>query len=290
MGFLDTGSVFTCISTQLFKKNFAHMESLPSYGCSGAGGNAVSVVDWVHLTLGIASSEFLVRIIVIDNLAHPLILGNNLTPNTTIDTKTNKWTLDSCDQVDLHMWDDAFDDIHLCNVVHSGDASVLVIDSPTATWQQDVLAISSDTNSPDTKALLKALRKKLADILSLRLQSVESQQLKDEITHKYTLLEAVVEAHLLLFTLSFRARQIKSIRVKLNFKKDADLTPKVARVKPLSEKELRIVQKWIEEGLKKNIIEPSTSPWRSSVFPVKKPDKILPDGKVIPLQGDHFLF
>lgn len=46
--------------------------------------------------------------------------------------------------------------------------------------------------------------------------------------------------------------------------------------------DLKVINKWVRESLKKGIIEESNSVWRRSIFPVKKPDKILPTGEVVP--------
>lgn len=50
------------------------------------------------------------------------------------------------------------------------------------------------------------------------------------------------------------------------------------KIKPLSEYEVKIVQKWIKEALQKKIIELSSSTWRSCIFPVRKPDIVKKDG------------
>ena len=45
--------------------------------------------------------------------------------------------------------------------------------------------------------------------------------------------------------------------------------------------ELLIVPDWIKENFKQIVIEPSTSSWGSAIYPVAKPDKILPCGKQV---------
>ena len=69
------------------------------------------------------------------------------------------------------------------------------------------------------------------------------------------------------------------MKIELN-KPLSEVKPFCAKLKPLSHTEQKILNKWIDETLKKGIIERSNSKWRSSIFPVKKPDKFLPDGSI----------
>ena len=94
------------------------------------------------------------------------------------------------------------------------------------------------------------------------------------------LIKEIVCEHQSLFALSFKAGQMKVSPVTLTFNEPIDtVKPIISKVRPLSHKELAVVQEWITSSLKAGIIEPSSSTWRSTVFPVRKPDKVDSSGK-----------
>src|SRR5690606_23027398 len=78
-----------------------------------------------------------------------------------------------------------------------------------------------------------------------------------------------------LFDSHFCAGTLKIAPQNFIFKDGANLTPKKTNLRSLSHKESIIVNKWIHSSLQQKIIEPSTSSWCSSLFPVTKPSIII---------------
>ena len=80
------------------------------------------------------------------------------------------------------------------------------------------------------------------------------------------LLRDSVRPHSTLFSLAFVAGTLNVPPVELTFnEKIESVRPIVAKDRPLSYEELRVVQDWIRSSLAVGIIEPSNRTWKSSV-------------------------
>jgi len=147
--------------------------------------------------------------------------------------------------------------------------------------------VSQEDDHEETKNIIKLLDDELEVITAARLESIEAienrrlhEKQREDIIRQKEKLRVIIQAYPSLFAKSFLAGTLKVPPVNLEFNREA-VKPVVSRLRPLAHSELKIVEEWIKESLAKGIIEESNSAWRSTVFPVPKPDALGPNGEII---------
>eukprot|EP00924_Labyrinthula_sp_SR-Ha-C_P003789 snap_masked-scaffold_3-processed-gene-4.21-mRNA-1 protein AED:1.00 eAED:1.00 QI:0/0/0/0/1/1/2/0/265 len=122
--------------------------------------------------------------------------------------------------------------------------------------------------------ILKTLKEEVKAIYEIKLKDAMNKEEKENMLQ-------ILNNHELLFSEAFQAGKLKVDKVEFQFKEGKDIsTPRVMPLRPLAHSEIEVVNNWIKEALQKNIIEPSASTWRATIFPVKKPDTVDSSGKV----------
>jgi len=157
----------------------------------------------------------------------------------------------------------------------------------TQEGEQSILlgSLEKESSSESIKEVLRSLDDELEAITQSR--SIEARKKfanakvrsceMSKILEQKEKLRMIMYNHPQLFVKSFQAGTLKVPPVQLEFKNER-ITPVVSKLRPLAHSELKVVETWIKESLEKGIIEESNSAWRSTVFPVAKPDEVDRDG------------
>ena len=119
-------------------------------------------------------------------------------------------------------------------------------------------------------AIILDLKEELAKIRKVRTFNRKKKEL-EVINASCDELEKIVLKHPRMFHPDFEAGCLNIPPVEFQFNKDINkVKPIVARLKPLSFKERKILEDWWKMAEKQGIIEESHSTWRNCIFPVKK--------------------
>lgn len=166
------------------------------------------------------------------------------------------------------------DDMFIEDLQNEGDTAIIGLVTPADPTQDQILAGLDEELNQITQARLKILDQE-TDIPD----AIRSKR-RDHIMSQAAKLRALAHQYPNLFTKSFQAGTLKVPPVSLEFKRD-NVKPIVSKLRPLAHAELKIVEQWIRECMEKGVIEESNSMWRSTVFPVPKPDGVSSTGEKV---------
>ena len=272
---LDTGSEITAVSWSFYQDRLEGNNIILNRSTDMikmANQHTVECEGTITLPIIIEDEVWMVKAKVLKGLIHHVVLGNNILQEGTLFLKDKSMTLGESTLL-LEEYTGIYEE-------EDQDDYILVLNDSARNIQhgdKQVIQINNHNVDEEAQDLKFKLLQELSDITQLRISQDPTN--KDSIQHEESLLKNIIEEHALLFQQSFKAGTLKvePVRLELNTRLE-DIPPAAARLKPLSKGELEIVQKWISDCLKKGVIEPSNSTWRSAIFPVAKPDIVKPDG------------
>ena len=165
--------------------------------------------------------------------------------------------------------------------VKETEESVFIVKGNVSEINQGGIHGMATQDDKEMNEVVGNLTKELDMITKRKLNDWTTETLWQAVREENSMLQKIVQSHPRFFEASFKAG-IQIPPLKINFNRDiSQVKPNIAKAKPLSNKELQIVQNWINGGLASGSLEESYSTWRSSVFPVRKPNEIRADGSPV---------
>ena len=299
-GVLDTGCQGSAISGKFLQRHI-DVASFPMVEVArprGANDEPLDCSSKVFLPTMFGDLVFMIGFYVVRNLAVDLLIGQDVLMKATI-CQVDRELLFKKEGTRLpieYYFLPALKDqkiveepgvLHFC---FQTNEEADEFERMTQEGEQSILlgSLEKEDSSESMKNILKSLDDELEAITQSRSMeasenianaSVREREMSKILDQKEKI-RMIMYNHPQLFVKSFQAGTLRVPPVQLEFKKER-ITPIVSKLRPLAHSELKVVEEWIKESLEKGIIEESDSAWRSTVFPVAKPDEIDRDGKKI---------
>eukprot|EP00924_Labyrinthula_sp_SR-Ha-C_P003590 augustus_masked-scaffold_53-processed-gene-1.37-mRNA-1 protein AED:1.00 eAED:1.00 QI:0/-1/0/0/-1/1/1/0/1374 len=268
---IDTGAEVSVISRSLYEilpENWKRNKN-EGYKLRGVDSNNLQIEGGIPILMEIGNQVFHSRAVIVANSPAPLIVGMDVLKEAIVDNKENKITFN---KETLDMQTISLDEE---NIFPAEYKTVYLIQNESRLQEGGI-----SKTSKNEKVLLQ-LKQEVDNIAKIKLKEADSQEEKERILKEKENMMKILERHERLFSECFKAGKLNVNKVQFQFKKNADIsTPRVMPLRPLAHAEVEVVNKWIKEALEKEIIEPSASTWRATIFPVKKPDTIDDKGNV----------
>ena len=279
---LDTGAEFSVLSL-IFYDKYVKSKQYPELPCGTAvaannGSLDVRFAVWIPILIDSYIVEVLFRVVA--SVSVNMLFGNNILSKATLYGKERVLLLPVSEKqtvkLQIFKWKRETD-MPMTKIskeiwVLSGEP---LVEHDMKFWGK---LQDSEDNSNDP--LVSELLDDIKSIQEDRLKQSSDLTGRKEIERQSSFLVQLVKKYPRLFDNKFRAGILKVEPQRLSFKNEEDKkVPRVTRMKHLSHKELDIVRTWLNDALKKKIIEQSESSWRSCIFPVHKPPSFK-DGKL----------